>query len=223
MKVSVLIPTHNSAVTIQATLDSVLRQTVPPDEILVLDDGSADHTVTLLNSYKPRVTVFQEKHKGAASARNALCERASGDLIAFLDSDDIWHPSYLEVQRKLLVDYPNAVAYRVGHVNFHGYGNHQWNDLCLPSSLHVEVISPLDFFKRYNEAPGPFQTMSGWCVPKSTIKELRREPFSTALSQAIDCYFFNSIATLGPVIFTSMPLVAYRIIKDSLSSDRLKL
>jgi glycosyltransferase involved in cell wall biosynthesis len=124
MKVSVVIPTYNSAATIQATLDSVLRQTVSPEEILVLDDGSTDNTFSLLNSYKPRITVFQERHKGASSAYNALCERASGDHVAFLEHDDIWHPNYLEVQLKLFKDYPNGVAFRVGHVNFYGYGNH---------------------------------------------------------------------------------------------------
>lgn len=223
MRISVLIPTYNSAATIQLTLDSVLRQSVLPHEILVLDDGSTDNTVSLLNSYKTRVTVFQEKHIGAASARNTLCEQASGDLIAFLDSDDIWHPSYLDMQLKLLNDHPNAAAIRIGHVNFYGYGNYEWNNTPVTSNLYVDVITPLNFFKRYNEAPGPFQTMSGWCVPMRTLKEIGGEPFNTALSCAIDSYFINVIATLGPVIYSSVPLVAYRIIKNSLSSDYLKI
>jgi hypothetical protein len=92
-----------------------------------------------------------------------------------------------------------------------------------PSTLNVKIISPLNFFKRYNEAPGPFQTMSGWCVPKSTLRKVSREPFSTSVMRAIDCYFFNTIALIGPVIYTSVPLVAYRIIKESLSSDLLKI
>jgi glycosyltransferase involved in cell wall biosynthesis len=59
MKISVVIPAYNSAKVIGATLESVFRQTVPPDEILVLDDGSTDDTMALLNSYTPRITLLQ--------------------------------------------------------------------------------------------------------------------------------------------------------------------
>src|SRR6185436_11096286 len=99
VKISVAIPTYNSSAFIKSTLDSVLHQTVPPDEILVLDDGSTDNTVSILNSYKPQVTVFQRQNRGVASARNILCDLTRGELIAFLDHDDIWHPNYLESQR----------------------------------------------------------------------------------------------------------------------------
>ena len=98
MKISVVIPTYNSSAFIHATLNSVLCQTRQPDEILILDDISADDTISILNSYKPRFTVFRKNHQGVVSARNSLCERAQGDLVAFLDADDIWHPNYLEVQ-----------------------------------------------------------------------------------------------------------------------------
>src|SRR5580658_2014305 len=92
LKVSVIIPAFNSARTISATLDSVLAQVRPADEILVMNDGSTDETSEILESYKSLVQVFRQENSGLAAARNALFRRATGDLVAFLDADDIWHP-----------------------------------------------------------------------------------------------------------------------------------
>jgi glycosyltransferase involved in cell wall biosynthesis len=222
MKISVLMPTHNASRTIRATLDSVLQQTVAPDEILVLDDGSTDDTPKILNSYKPRITVLQEEHKGVATARNLLCQQAQGDLIAFLDSDDIWHPNYLQMQQRLSQDYPRAVASFTGHVNFHDHENYQWVDKAFGTSPEVEVIPSVRFFRRYNEATGPFASMSYCCIPRWVLGPVGKDPFSSALSTAEDCYFFCLLALLGPVVYAPMPLVAYRISKNSLSSNRLK-
>src|ERR1035438_3408854 len=102
MKISVIIPAYNAAATIKATLEAVLSQTVSPHEVLVFDDGSTDNTADLLESYKPRVTVFRQSNQGAAHARNFLCAQARNDMLAFLDADDIWHPRYLEVQQRLI-------------------------------------------------------------------------------------------------------------------------
>src|SRR6202011_4481710 len=152
MKISVLIPAYNCAATIRATLNSVLQQTSAPDEILVMNDGSTDNTASIVESYKDRVTLFSQPNGGIASARNELLARATGDLIAFLDSDDLWHPKYLEVQRTLFKKHPEAVAFWTGHVNFYDDGDYQW--MSEPSDIggNVELIAPLDFFERYNRA-----------------------------------------------------------------------
>jgi glycosyltransferase involved in cell wall biosynthesis len=227
MKISVLIPTYNSSAFIRATLDSVLQQTLEPYEILVLDDGSTDKTLSILNSYTPRINVYHQENEGVCSASNKLCQLARGELIAFLDHDDIWHPSYLEVQSGHFKMYPEAAALRTGHLNFYGYGNYYWenmDNISFKSNFHTKVFAPFNFFKLYNEAPGPFQTMSCLCVPKSTLIAIGKAPFSESVKLlAGDSYFVNLIATLGPLIYTSLPLVAYRIIKESLSANRLKV
>src|ERR1035438_6638030 len=100
MKVSVLMPAYNCAATIQASLESVLRQTLLPFEIIVLDDGSTDRTAAILSSYQPTITVIPGKHEGEAGEGNALCAHARGDFLAFLDSGARWQPKYLDPRRK---------------------------------------------------------------------------------------------------------------------------
>lgn len=128
MKISVVIPTYNSAAVIRLTLDSVLRQTVPPHEILVLDDGSTDDTVAIVESYAPKVSVIRQSNHGVAAARNELSRRATGELIAFLDHDDLWHPRYLEIQGQAYSANPDAVAFFTRHDNFYGLGVYDWRD-----------------------------------------------------------------------------------------------
>ncbi len=171
MKTSVLIPAYNCAATILATLNSVLRQTSAPDEILVMNDGSTDDTASILESYKERVTVYSQLNRGIASARNELVARATGDLIAFLDSDDLWHPRYLEVQQKLFHEHPEAVAFFTGHVNFHGNGDYEWKSTPSDTGGNVELIPALDFFKRYNKATGPFSCFSYCCLVAYRLRE----------------------------------------------------
>jgi glycosyltransferase involved in cell wall biosynthesis len=219
MKISVVIPTYNSAMTIQATLDSVLRQTRQPDEILVLDDGSKDNTIALLQAYGGQITFLQQKNQGVAAARNALSERAQGDLIAFLDHDDIWHPRYLEIQDRQFGKVPQAVAFFAGHVNFSESENFQWRDDSIGDSP-AELIQPLDFLKRYNETTGHFGSMSFCCIPKCVLKKMGNAPFQ--FSGVDDSYLCTVLPLLGGVVYTPTKLVAYRLLGRAQSADRLK-
>ena len=223
MKISVLIPTYNSERTIVATLDSVLSQTLPPDEILIMDDGSTDNTVSLLGRYKPRITLIQQRNRGVAQARNALAERARGDLIAFLDHDDLWHPQYLATQRKLFGDHPQAAAFFTAHDNHVGLSDYEWKDARSEALNSVEVIAALDFLQRYHKANGPFASMSFCCVPKSIMCRLGQEPFCPEVSGVDDFYLFHALILLGPVVFSPKPLVAYRITPGAQSASLLKL
>jgi glycosyltransferase involved in cell wall biosynthesis len=222
VKISVIIPTYNSAAVIRQTLDSVLRQTVQPDEILVLDDGSADETVSILNSYRPKVSVLQQQNRGVAATRNELCKRATGDLVAFLDHDDLWHPRYLEVQSRKFSKHPKATAFFTRHENFNGYGDHQWSTEPADSDAESQVISPANFIERYNSSTGTFYSMSFCCIPKWVLTRLGDAPFCEAVSGVDDCYLCNLLPLHGPVVLTPLTLVAYRVTPQAQSSNQLK-
>lgn len=219
MKISVVIPAYNAGSTIRATLDSVLHQTVQPHEVLVMDDGSTDNTSSILESYMPRVTSFQQPNGGLSSGRNFLCLQARGDLIAFLDSDDVWHPKYLEVQLKSFRQHPGAVAGFTGHVNFRGDGGYEWG----PDpdfSVNAELMPPIDFFRRYNTATAHFASYSFCCATKRALTELGPEPFKE--NGAEDFFCSALLSLLGPVFYTAVPVAAYRVRAGSISSDRIK-
>lgn len=98
--VSVVVPTYNRANRLHRSIESVLAQTFDDLELLVVDDGSTDHTEEVVQGYDDdRITyVVHEENRGASAARNTGIERASGEYIAFLDSDDEWLPRKLERQ-----------------------------------------------------------------------------------------------------------------------------
>lgn len=220
MKISVLIPAYNCAATIQLTLDSVFAQTVQADEILVLNDGSTDETLKILVSNKPRVTVLSQENTGLGGARDALCSAAQGDLIAFLDSDDLWHPRYLEAQRRLRDEYPDAVAYFTKHHEFTGEGDFRWESDPLRERTVVEVMQPAEFIERYAKW-GRLCLCSKLCVPSHILSSLGAQPFKLRLCE--DVYFLHRLIRLGPAVYLPTAIVAYRIRDGSLSSNLLGL
>ena len=96
--VSVIIPTWNRAEFLEKAVDSVLNQTWPHFELIVVDDGSDDSTRDLVAGYGSKVAYVRQENLGPAAARNTGVGRARYDLIAFLDSDDLFEPDKLEVQ-----------------------------------------------------------------------------------------------------------------------------
>ncbi len=95
-RVSVIIPTYDRADLIVETLESVWMQTFHDYEIIVVDDGSTDGTAELFAALGKRTVYRRIEHGGQGAARNAGLEIAQGEYIAFLDSDDLWQPNFLE-------------------------------------------------------------------------------------------------------------------------------
>lgn len=221
MTISVVIPTYNSAAVIRLTLDSVLRQTVPPNEILVLDDGSTDDTVSILESFAPKVSVIRQSNRGVAAARNELSRLATGDLIAFLDHDDLWHPRYLEVQSGQFARHPQAAAFFTRHDNLNGYGDYPWSNAGWDHDGETEVIDPVSFMERYNSSAGTFYSMSFCCLPKAVLAQLGEAPFCEAVSGVDDCYLCNLLPLAGSVVYTPAQLVAYRVTGNAQSVNQL--
>lgn len=126
MTFSVVIPLYNKEQYVIDSINSVLNQTFDDYEVIVVDDGSTDHS-------KEKVETIQSSHlkcisqdnQGVAVARNTGIENANGDYIAFLDADDFWYPDYLETVFSLIGQYPESdiyvTAYRVlmGKDRFH--------------------------------------------------------------------------------------------------------
>jgi len=111
-KVSVITPAYNAAGYIREALDSVFTQTFQDFEVIVVNDGSPD-TPQLEAALPPNQGQFryiQQPNRGVSAARNLAIQCSRGELLAFLDADDVWLPQYLEVQVNFLNEHPDAVA-----------------------------------------------------------------------------------------------------------------
>lgn len=96
--ISVVIPAYNAERWIGEALDSVLAQTYPPTEVIVVDDGSTDGTRSVIQRYAGRVNYLYQENRGQAAARNAGIRAAIGEYIAFIDADDLWQAEKLALQ-----------------------------------------------------------------------------------------------------------------------------
>lgn len=107
--ISCVIPVFNGERYLKAAIDSVLAQTRPPDEVIVVDDGSTDGSAGIASVFGERVRCIpRRENKGPASARNFGVARSTGELVSFLDQDDLWHPEKLERQLSCFVRHPGT-------------------------------------------------------------------------------------------------------------------
>jgi len=110
MNISVIIPSYNRAALLTRAIDSVLAQTFPAHEIIVVDDASTDETAEVLSQFSSAIKVVTNaENRGVSFSRNAGIRRASSEWIAFLDSDDQWHPNKLEKQRQFHSSHPGLM------------------------------------------------------------------------------------------------------------------
>ncbi|WP_236658852.1 glycosyltransferase family 2 protein [Carnobacterium maltaromaticum] len=107
-------PSYNSSEVIEEAIKSVLDQTYQIWELLIIDDGSNDETIKIISPYleDPRIKLYQMgKNSGVAMARNKGIQKGIGRYVAFLDSDDVWHPDKLEIQLEYLIKHKGFLVY----------------------------------------------------------------------------------------------------------------
>lgn len=169
IKYSVVIPLYNKEECIEATVRSVLAQTVSEFEIVIVDDGSTDHSVKIINSIQDsRIRIIAQRNQGVSAARNTGIKNASGQYVCFLDADDLWENNFLETVDELIHKFPTAKvfcpSYRVS------YGkrivNPKWR------SVDPEKDSLVNDF--YEMATGAFWVTHSSCtvVEKEALERL---------------------------------------------------
>lgn len=134
LPVSVVVPLYNKAAYIEKTLRSVLTQTLPPDEVIVVDDGSTDNGPELIQVIDDqRLRIIHQDNQGPGSARNRGLLAARSAYIAFLDADDEWLPNFLEVTLNHLQQHPDCALCVTGQ--YRGEQRSDWRDVLTPLGL----------------------------------------------------------------------------------------
>jgi glycosyltransferase involved in cell wall biosynthesis len=160
LSIAAIIPTYNYAHGIKAAIASVLNQTLPPVEIIVVDDGSTDGTRNVLDTYGSRITCLYQQNRGASAARNAGVLATNCEWVAFLDHDDEWYPDKLACQAASVVESGAEFCY-TGYERFANGQFEETIDPPGPSQLFPEI--------RFQNVLGP---SSMYLVRRSTFVSL---------------------------------------------------
>lgn len=162
--ISVVIPLYNKAHTIVHTLSTVLHQTYQNFEIVIVDDGSTDDGVQLLNDNfsDSRIRIISQANAGVSAARNRGIEETEGDWIAFLDADDEWIPTYLEYVSRAIQSNNEAQIILSGRYSQNILTNQRSTNI--PSRYKDRVV-PIDFF----ENPHVFMHISATVVKRECL------------------------------------------------------
>ena len=147
--VSVIIPTYNRGWIVQEAIDSVLDQDFRDYELIVVDDGSDDNTREMLGAYGKSITVLRQPNRGVSAARNRGIAEAAGQLIAFLDSDDVWLPGKLASQVKFFEENAAAVVNQTQEIWVRNgvrvnpkKRHHKFSGMIFERSLALCLVSP---------------------------------------------------------------------------------
>jgi len=205
VNISVIIPTHNRAALLPRALDSVLKQTLAPLEVTVVDDGSDDGTEALLARLYPSVLYIKQENRGVSAARNYGIAEARGEWIALLDSDDAWLPGKLEIQRKALQAAPN-------------------HRLCHTEEIWIRNGRRVNAMKKHAKSGGRiFRQCLPLCVISPSSVLIHRElfeqmgGFDEELPACEDYDLWLRICAEEPVLFISEP----QIVKHGGHPDQL--
>jgi glycosyltransferase involved in cell wall biosynthesis len=206
-KFSILIPVHNRENLIGSAIESILKQTYPNYELIVIDDGSTDLTSKVIASYGNNLTHLVQSNQGPEIARNAGAQESTGDYLAFLDSDDIMLPWALEVYSTVILHFslPPLVLGSIHY--FHG----EEPDKPLEEySLSIEATVYKDFLSK-DVAMG--LSSSRIVVKRSLFNEIGGLRISSATSFHADDYnFVLRCGCFGPMILVNHPdTIGYRV------------
>lgn len=195
--VSVVIPTFNRAWILPEAIESVLSQTFENYELIIVDDGSTDNTLPLLNACKD-IRVVSQENKGVSAARNSGIDAAAGDYLAFLDSDDLWLPEKLGSQMAFFKAHPETM-------------------ICQTQEIWIRNGRRIYPKKRHHKASGMFFERSlELCLVSPSAVVIRRElleavgRFDETLPACEDYDLWLRIGARYPVFLVDKPLVIKR-------------
>lgn len=216
-KISVVIPLFNKGPNILDTIESAIDQTLPAEEILIIDDGSTDKAerlVTALILSDPKyqsVRLISQKNGGVSSARNLGVELSIGNYVAFLDADDIWETHFLEEISTLIDDFPKAKAYATRYQKV--VAGEQYVDPLIRDHGELNQAKILnDYFAISAKGDLPFMT-SSVCIEKQLFDALGGFPLNEAMGEDQDLW--AKIALNAEMVVSPKILAFYHL--DSLN------
>ncbi|QQS47673.1 MAG: glycosyltransferase family 2 protein [Acidobacteriota bacterium] len=199
-KISVILPAYNAEKYISEAIESVLNQTWPNLELIVVDDGSTDGTAGIVRSFGDQVRYLYQSNARQAAARNNGIKHSAGEYLAFIDADDTWMPEKLERQMGLHQSMPGLGMIYCSINEIDRQGRHMRT---VPALLRGSVMQEILLGR------GGFAGGSTMLVPRSVIEEVGL--FDEMLPPVEDTDIIWRIAAIRPIDFIEDPLASYRI------------
>lgn len=199
--ITIVIPLYNKAHTIVKTLDSVLKQSFTQFEVILVNDGSTDNSIHVVeeNFSDGRIRIINQSNQGVSVARNVGVEYANYEYIAFLDGDDEWLPEYLSTIMKAIYLYPNAGMFCcAGKIV-----SPKHDEVTRLAKKYAGKIIEIDFF----ENPHVFLHTSATVVTKTAFN--KTNGFPVGIKRNEDYALFLSLALLTPVVYCGFLLSIY--------------
>lgn len=205
--ISVIVPVYNAERTILETLASVQQQTFSDFELLIVNDGSSDATLELVQEViDKRIQVFSYTNAGVSVARNRGIAHATGEFVSFLDADDLWAPDKLELQVAALRQHPEAgVAYSWTHL-IDEVGNflHAGEPVAFEGNVYTKLLVRNFIYSGSNGL-----------IRRQAIESVGFDP---TLTHGEDWEFYLRLAACWPFVVIPKPQIFYRQTSESASS-----
>jgi glycosyltransferase involved in cell wall biosynthesis len=208
-RISVIIPTYNHAQHLGEAIESVLSQDYPDMEVIVVDDGSSDNTREVTTNYGGKIICVEQPNGGCALARNAGLNIATGEYIAFLDSDDSLLPGSLLIRAEYLDNHPQVGMVCGDVIEVHDARNQRLKSLRVRPPKHPENFR--------------WETVEFCATPSSVMA--RRTCFETAgefettLRQGQDWHMWVRLALHTNMVYLTIPLAFYKIHDSNVTLD----
>ena len=212
-KVSVIIPNHNYARYVGEAIESVINQTYSNIEIVVVNNGSTDNSLEVLERFGDRINLVNQENLGQSGARKSGLLKATGDFIAFLDADDTWEPQ--KIEKQLLLFSPTTELVYCGIGRFSGINKTR-------ISTHLPRFSG-SCAPAFLRQPGVSVVLSGESTAIFTRGLLEKVGgFDPELNSAAGWDFFRRCSKFTDFDFVPEALTNYRIHDSNMSNNALK-
>lgn len=216
--ISVIIPLYNKEKSIGRTLCSVENQTEQRYELIIVNDESTDHSLEIVQKESKRAQIINQKNSGASEARNRGVEAAKSDLVAFLDADDEWDPSFLEMILKMSIDFPDADVFATSYYTHDNNGK-----LSLPSTVSLFDRDSAGIIGNYLDiihTGFPFN-QSSFAVKKKALQMVGGFPKGIKFGEDADTWVRLSLQYR--IAYINKPLSIYHLAAENRASNDHKI
>ena len=211
IRFSVIIPLYNKANFVRQTVDSVLNQTYTDFEIIIVNDGSTDNSLAVVNEINDsRIRIFSKENGGVSVARNFGIEKSQNEYIAFLDADDLWLPGFLETIKEMIKQSPQAGIFAMGCTVIDNSGR---SEIVSRRLAKGETLLIENYSKSLIKNEIPFTLTGTICIKKSLFD--KTGVFREGIKRGEDLDMWLRLSLVSPIMWKNESKTIYNKVSEN--------